>query len=55
MKRWTGFFQVTREVAKCKCPKRFQVEQIGANKYRVSGFLPVVGTVVQEKQENFNF
>lgn len=29
--------QVTRQVAKCKCPKRFQVEQIGANKYRVSG------------------
>jgi len=27
---------VTRQVAKCKCPKRFQVEQIGANKYRVS-------------------
>ncbi|KAK1791418.1 hypothetical protein P4O66_013425, partial [Electrophorus voltai] len=25
---------VTRQVAKCKCPKRFQVEQIGANKYR---------------------
>uniref|UniRef100_A0A673GHH4 Dystonin n=1 Tax=Sinocyclocheilus rhinocerous TaxID=307959 RepID=A0A673GHH4_9TELE len=30
--------EVTRQVAKCKCPKRFQVEQIGigANKYRVS-------------------
>ncbi|XP_063346925.1 dystonin isoform X9 [Pelmatolapia mariae] len=26
--------EVTRQVAKCKCPKRFQVEQIGANKYR---------------------
>ncbi|MGH0148400.1 UNVERIFIED_CONTAM: hypothetical protein FKN15_028993 [Acipenser sinensis] len=26
--------RVTRQVAKCKCPKRFQVEQIGANKYR---------------------
>lgn len=31
-------FQVTRQVAKCKCPKRFQVEQIGANKYRVKTF-----------------
>uniref|UniRef100_A0A3Q0SXG4 Dystonin n=1 Tax=Amphilophus citrinellus TaxID=61819 RepID=A0A3Q0SXG4_AMPCI len=31
--------EVTRQVAKCKCPKRFQVEQIGANKYRVSRFL----------------
>uniref|UniRef100_A0A669CDJ9 Dystonin n=1 Tax=Oreochromis niloticus TaxID=8128 RepID=A0A669CDJ9_ORENI len=31
--------EVTRQVAKCKCPKRFQVEQIGANKYRVSTFL----------------
>jgi len=30
--------QVTRQVAKCKCPKRFQVEQIGANKYRVRIF-----------------
>ncbi|XP_032397334.1 dystonin isoform X12 [Etheostoma spectabile] len=26
--------EVTRQVAKCKCTKRFQVEQIGANKYR---------------------
>ncbi|XP_008160035.2 dystonin isoform X3 [Eptesicus fuscus] len=26
--------EVTREVAKCKCAKRFQVEQIGDNKYR---------------------
>lgn len=33
------FPQVTRQVAKCKCPKRFQVEQIGANKYRVSAIL----------------
>lgn len=49
MNRWTSvkwitifffFFQVTRQVAKCKCPKRFQVEQIGANKYRVSTLLP---------------
>lgn len=30
---------MTRQVAKCKCPKRFQVEQIGANKYRVSTLL----------------
>lgn len=30
------FWQVTRQVAKCKCAKRFQVEQIGDNKYRVS-------------------
>uniref|UniRef100_A0A8C5FBS2 Dystonin n=1 Tax=Gadus morhua TaxID=8049 RepID=A0A8C5FBS2_GADMO len=30
--------EVTRQVAKCKCPKRFQVEQIGANKYRVRIF-----------------
>ncbi|NWU64640.1 DYST protein, partial [Pterocles burchelli] len=28
--------EVTRQVAKCKCAKRFQVEQIGENKYRVS-------------------
>ncbi|NXJ56336.1 DYST protein, partial [Spizaetus tyrannus] len=28
--------EVTRQVAKCKCAKRFQVEQIGDNKYRVS-------------------
>lgn len=27
--------QVTRQVAQCKCAKRFQVEQIGENKYRV--------------------
>ncbi|XP_034505673.1 microtubule-actin cross-linking factor 1 isoform X15 [Ailuropoda melanoleuca] len=26
--------QVTRQVAQCKCAKRFQVEQIGENKYR---------------------
>ncbi|KYO47131.1 hypothetical protein Y1Q_0014034 [Alligator mississippiensis] len=26
--------EVTRQVAKCKCAKRFQVEQIGDNKYR---------------------
>ncbi|MGH0168380.1 UNVERIFIED_CONTAM: hypothetical protein FKN15_066192 [Acipenser sinensis] len=30
--------EVTRQVAKCKCPKRFQVEQIGANKYRLREF-----------------
>uniref|UniRef100_A0A3B3QP35 Microtubule actin crosslinking factor 1 n=1 Tax=Paramormyrops kingsleyae TaxID=1676925 RepID=A0A3B3QP35_9TELE len=29
--------EVTRQVAQCKCAKRFQVEQIGENKYRVSG------------------
>uniref|UniRef100_A0A7N8Y3D6 Dystonin n=1 Tax=Mastacembelus armatus TaxID=205130 RepID=A0A7N8Y3D6_9TELE len=35
--------EVTRQVAKCKCPKRFQVEQIGANKYRpLSVFLPTL-------------
>lgn len=28
-------WQVTRQVAQCKCAKRFQVEQIGENKYRV--------------------
>lgn len=38
---WFDFFclfppQVTRQVAQCKCAKRFQVEQIGENKYRVS-------------------
>uniref|UniRef100_A0A670YVC8 Uncharacterized protein n=1 Tax=Pseudonaja textilis TaxID=8673 RepID=A0A670YVC8_PSETE len=27
--------EVTRQVAKCKCAKRFQVEQIGENKYRL--------------------
>ncbi|XP_061424757.1 microtubule-actin cross-linking factor 1-like isoform X6 [Lethenteron reissneri] len=26
--------EVTRQVSKCRCPKRFQVEQIGDNKYR---------------------
>uniref|UniRef100_A0A8C0KT90 Dystonin n=1 Tax=Canis lupus dingo TaxID=286419 RepID=A0A8C0KT90_CANLU len=31
--------EVTRQVAKCKCAKRFQVEQIGDNKYR-RFFLP---------------
>uniref|UniRef100_A0AAR2JH65 Dystonin n=1 Tax=Pygocentrus nattereri TaxID=42514 RepID=A0AAR2JH65_PYGNA len=31
--------EVTRQVAKCKCPKRFQVEQIGANKYRHNEFI----------------
>uniref|UniRef100_A0A7N6ASS5 Microtubule actin crosslinking factor 1 n=1 Tax=Anabas testudineus TaxID=64144 RepID=A0A7N6ASS5_ANATE len=30
--------EVTRQVAQCKCAKRFQVEQIGENKYRVSSF-----------------
>lgn len=29
------WWQVTRQVAQCKCAKRFQVEQIGENKYRV--------------------
>ncbi|KAI1241168.1 hypothetical protein IHE44_0009633 [Lamprotornis superbus] len=29
--------EVTRQVAKCKCAKRFQVEQIGDNKYRLKG------------------
>ncbi|XP_038613929.1 microtubule-actin cross-linking factor 1 isoform X1 [Tachyglossus aculeatus] len=27
--------EVTRQVAQCKCAKRFQVEQIGENKYRI--------------------
>nr|XP_029519437.1 microtubule-actin cross-linking factor 1 isoform X18 [Oncorhynchus nerka] len=27
--------EVTRQVAQCKCAKRFQVEQIGENKYRM--------------------
>ena len=36
--------QVTRQVSKCRCPKRFQVEQIGDNKYRVrSGVSPHFG------------
>lgn len=29
-------FQVNRQVAQCNCAKRFQVEQISANRYRVS-------------------
>ena len=29
--------QVNRQVAQCNCAKRFQVEQISANRYRVSG------------------
>lgn len=28
--------QVNRQVAQCNCAKRFQVEQISANRYRVS-------------------
>lgn len=30
--------QVSRQVSQCNCPKRFQVEQISANRYRVSPF-----------------
>lgn len=38
--------QVTRQVAQCKCAKRFQVEQIGENKYRVSApCVPAQGLV----------
>uniref|UniRef100_A0A8C2UJZ3 Dystonin n=1 Tax=Chinchilla lanigera TaxID=34839 RepID=A0A8C2UJZ3_CHILA len=33
--------EVTRQVAKCKCAKRFQVEQIGDNKYRILSFFTV--------------
>ncbi|MEQ2193519.1 hypothetical protein XENOCAPTIV_001460, partial [Xenoophorus captivus] len=29
---------VSRQVSQCNCPKRFQVEQISANRYRVSPF-----------------
>lgn len=32
------FFKVSRQVSQCNCPKRFQVEQISANRYRVSLF-----------------
>lgn len=31
-----SFLQVSRQVSQCNCPKRFQVEQISANRYRVS-------------------
>uniref|UniRef100_A0AAX7SDY5 Microtubule actin crosslinking factor 1 n=1 Tax=Astatotilapia calliptera TaxID=8154 RepID=A0AAX7SDY5_ASTCA len=31
--------EVSRQVAQCNCPKRFQVEQISANRYRVSQLL----------------
>ncbi|KAG9492983.1 hypothetical protein GDO78_001103 [Eleutherodactylus coqui] len=34
--------EVTRQVAQCKCAKRFQVEQIGENKYRVSKLFKMV-------------
>lgn len=34
------FFKVSRQVSQCNCPKRFQVEQISANRYRVSLFSP---------------
>ncbi|XP_047216436.1 microtubule-actin cross-linking factor 1 isoform X1 [Girardinichthys multiradiatus] len=30
--------EVSRQVSQCNCPKRFQVEQISANRYRVSPF-----------------
>lgn len=29
------FLKVSRQVSQCNCPKRFQVEQISANRYRV--------------------
>lgn len=32
--------QVSRQVSQCNCPKRFQVEQISANRYRVSLLFP---------------
>uniref|UniRef100_A0A671NAY2 Microtubule-actin cross-linking factor 1-like n=1 Tax=Sinocyclocheilus anshuiensis TaxID=1608454 RepID=A0A671NAY2_9TELE len=35
--------EVTRQVAQCKCAKRFQVEQIGENKYRVRIGCPIFG------------
>jgi len=31
--------QIQREVAKCTCPSRFKVEQIGEGKYKVSSLL----------------
>ena len=30
------FLQVVRQVAKCKCCKKFQLQQVSENKYRVS-------------------
>ncbi|NWT19953.1 DYST protein, partial [Vireo altiloquus] len=39
--------EVTRQVAKCKCAKRFQVEQIGDNKYRVR----LLGTSFGDSQQ----
>lgn len=33
-------FQVNRQVAQCNCAKRFQVEQISANRYRVGATPP---------------
>lgn len=41
--------QVTRQVAQCKCAKRFQVEQIGENKYRVSSAQPLFICLFREK------
>uniref|UniRef100_A0A8B9CRL3 Microtubule actin crosslinking factor 1 n=1 Tax=Anser brachyrhynchus TaxID=132585 RepID=A0A8B9CRL3_9AVES len=35
--------EVTRQVAQCKCAKRFQVEQIGENKYRFCFLAPQFG------------
>uniref|UniRef100_A0A8B9VJ33 Microtubule-actin cross-linking factor 1 n=1 Tax=Anas zonorhyncha TaxID=75864 RepID=A0A8B9VJ33_9AVES len=35
--------EVTRQVAQCKCAKRFQVEQIGENKYRLWFLAPQFG------------
>ncbi|KAM5163309.1 dystonin isoform 1-T1 [Mantella aurantiaca] len=44
--------EVTRQVAKCKCAKRFQVEQIGENKYRFTYlFLTFVSSKFGDSQQ----
>uniref|UniRef100_A0A673K2E1 Microtubule-actin cross-linking factor 1-like n=1 Tax=Sinocyclocheilus rhinocerous TaxID=307959 RepID=A0A673K2E1_9TELE len=46
--------EVTRQVAQCKCAKRFQVEQIGENKYRVRIWSPTVIIKHEFKSRSFN-
>lgn len=48
------FSQVTRQVAQCKCAKRFQVEQIGENKYRVRIWSSIVVIKHKFKSRSFN-
>lgn len=41
--------QVSRQVSQCNCPKRFEVEQISANRYRVRLFFFFIYRIIQLK------